>query len=170
MKTIMLILVACITATAQEVIVIKKDGSKLAGKVTATSASTIFLPGQSIKLSDIASVDLQEQGSLANDLTELLTKAGIPVTVLSQTTEGIVRQEIKPAVITETDAIEVKLDKFAVQRKTGKLLQVGGAILASIGALVSEDAAPVVVAVGGATAVIGLAVDIDAGRHLRLKK
>jgi len=175
MKRLILIVLffAALGVRAQEVIIVKKDGSKVAGRVSATSATTIFLPGQNIKLTDIASVDLQESGTLADDLTTYLTKAAIPVTVLSQSKEGIVRQEIKPAAPpTDIESIDLRLEKFAVQRKTGKLMQIVGALALGVAAsqVIDEPQTNKILSfVSSGAVVAGIAIDIDASRHLRKK-
>lgn len=198
---IIVLLVAIVTGLAyecagQEVIIVKKDGSKLSGKVVATSATSLFIKGASVILTDIASVDIQETGKSADDLNAYLSKANISVTSMQFSKTDYVQSTIaSPVAVKEYNEIDLRLEKFALQRRNGKLLQVAGVFVmgASVGvqALYNQQyqddyaawitkptgkaptqklVSPLVSFVGLGLGAVGFVIDIDAGRHIRLKR
>jgi len=80
MKNVLLILI-CLTQVnvlAQNVRLVLNDSTVVEGRVTATSATSIFLPGRQVKHSEIAMVQVIGDGAEDEEFRQYLDSKGLP--------------------------------------------------------------------------------------------
>lgn len=181
---------------AQEVLITKKNGDRIEQRVQGTSPTQIYFAGGSVSLADIDNVYIKTEGKVADNFASYLTKNNITITRVEPK-----KVEIKKPIVT-ADVVEEKvldldqsIEKFRVQRQTGKAMQligvlvIGGAsaLQASFNKQYQDDykaylngkikkepqpelVSPYISMGGVAISAVGFIIDIDAGRHLKRKR
>lgn len=170
---ILVLTIICTATYAQNAEITKKDGQKTEVSIIATSSVAVSIPNGTIPLSDISSVNILEAGQMADRLALYFSKAGIPATIKGQSNEAI-----KLAILaTQPEEATIKelsssIEKFRVQRQTGKAMQMLGVIAVGASILIKDNVdLQKGLAIGGcALSTIGFVIDLDAGKHLKIKR
>jgi len=173
MATFIIAFMAVSQCHAQQVTITKKDGSVIDSRIIATSTTSLFYPNGNVLISELQSVDIKETGSSADVLSALLIKNKVPVTIQG-TTNQTIEQQILKATPKQADLTMVvnSIEKFRTQRQTGKALEMLGMIAVGASILITDDAdlQKGLVIGGAALSTVGFIIDLDAGKHLRLRK
>lgn len=160
-------------ANAQTTVIFHlKDSTTQQAEIVANSKDVVYIPGGSIKITDIIRVEL------SNDkYKNYFTKNNIPVSInasISPTSPILV----PPTDITKNDLDQLYdgLERFRFQRTTGKVLQLVGVLLVAGGAIYAtvDDPNDELVAGlslgGGIVSTVGFVVDLSASKHLKFKR
>lgn len=161
-------------------------------QVKAFSTTTLFTDVGNIKLADIQRANFRGEDSNAGVIPRLL-EAGVGVTIDGQPFEeaklkapGLSPGHGPQNVLASSPGLD--FEKFRKQRDAGKALQLLGAAALTYSLVASWvnaertkeaqennevpdliDLSPAIPAIGGAFLTIGILIDVDAGKHLRLR-
>ncbi len=185
-----------INCIGQDVHIVKRDGSRITTRISATSDQAIFTNSGSIKYTDIDSAYFNIIREEDAKLISNLKTAGVNYSVQSFTDaakrELMTENSLKNKIINTPDNIQYRLDKFRVQSATGYGVQILGAMVIA-GAIAlqssynkkydddyttwlkkptgnpptSKTVSPAIPAAGGALMVIGFGINVDALKHLK---
>lgn len=179
-------LLLCVQSFAQKAFVKYRAGNSEEIQIKATSDSRLYVQGGSIHFQDLDSIAFESEKPGDAKLYENLLKAGVRVT-----TSGIPKYTESPVVVAQRVPLAGYQDdpfaKFEKQRATGKVLQLIGAAALSTSVFLmakyrNDDIeaakklnldyepkkAPTALVIGGAAMfVIGISIDIEAGKHLK---
>ena len=174
MKNVILIVLIIISINSYSQIKINitlKDSTKLESTVSGISESALYLKSGTFQYSQMHKVVIAN-----NSDTESIIKKLIAANVIVQTDGGQLLSPVKQiyaSVFSPSESIIINgLDKFRVQRNTGKALQLIGAGLAASTLIIQTNKKSVSVALpiaGAALSMVGFIVDMDASRHLNFK-
>lgn len=195
MAGVILSFMAVIQCQAQEVIITKKNGERIEKRVQGTSPSDIYFAGGSVALTDIDNVYIKTEGKVADNFASYLTKNNIAITRVEPKKVEVKKPVVATEMVQNTVLnLDQSIEKFRAQRQTGKGLQLIGILATSASiamqsiytkkyqddyadyllkpvgkAPVQKVVNPLIPVVGGGLAVIGFAIDFDAGNHLKRK-
>lgn len=182
MKKLPLICLVFLTAwnasRAQDAIIVKRDGSNLTVHIGARSATHVFIPNGSIKLSEISSITLQERVPADDRWYKTLESAGIELhfdRFDMPASQPITQEQLKQKILQQQpdEDLDARIQKFQVQSTTGKALQLVGIVAVGISGAMLAQSKPDLGAIqglaigGSALSAIGFIVDMNALQHLR---
>lgn len=176
MKYLLIILViVSFSSSAQQCIILKKDGSSLDTFVQATSDSQLFTKDGNFNYSDIHYIDFGQEGVVSESTVKKLVTSGVSVFVNGEKFDGDITSPIvlKPRKNKDLtlEGTVTSIEKFRQQRNLGKGLQLAGLLATIIYTAQAGDVSefkPGLYYASACAISIGFIIDIDAGRHLRL--
>lgn len=149
---------------AQEIMIFKKDGSTISGKVVATSSTSIFLPNQTIFVKDVDKVNILSFGPDSDSFSLYLSKVGLLKESVNQIPLNTQGSDFTLKEIT------IAIEAFREERQLGKGMQMLG-IIATAGSVIIGGKEGQAFAIGGGlVSTIGFVIDLGAGRHLKKKR
>ncbi len=196
-STILLFVFMCtstVLGAQQQAQITLRDGTVKQVEIKATSTTTLFTDAGNIEFADIKQAAFTEAGKTARVISKLHA-AGVPTLVGGQPWQQATLQAPQltttgsesPGITTATSP-GLDFEKFRKQRDAGKGLQLVGAAALSYSLFASWvnvertkeakenneepdliDLSPAIPAIGGAFLTIGILIDVDAGKHLRMR-
>lgn len=187
---IIAMLIFAVCCYGQEVVITKKDSTQLATKITAHSQTTLYFSNGSIKMAELAAIDFKVNNAKDEKLYETLKAAGIAVTFTGKTYTP--PKAVSPIIVQQTatgpvTTIAIDFEKFRQERQQAKVTQLAG--LLAIGTSIilqsvynqqykddlkndptnaeQKYVSPILPGAGLAVFTLGIALDINAGRHLK---
>ena len=175
-----LFLVLTIKLFGQEVIITKKDGSLIKGKVVGTSSNSIFTNNGTVLHNEVSKVGIISSGPASDSFAAYLSKAGIIMEDANQLSEsGEIKGDVNQMILNQQGSdftikeLNVAIEAFRVERQIGKGMQILGLLAGTAGSLLLAEGGKGVqeiVIAGGVISTVGFVIDFGAGRHLKRKK
>lgn len=166
---------------SQEILIIKKDSKRIATKVSGVGSSSIGTRAGTFYYNEMDSVFLKEKKDEDKNLHKRLADAKVKLVFrnFELPTEPVKpvpskEEQFKNEVLVTSSDIETRLEKFRVQRTTGKALELIAFAAGATASILATDKKPDYDTVKsvwvGAAAIgtIGFIIDLEAG--FRLKK
>lgn len=171
------LLLSSLVTSGQVVRLKMKDLTERQEKIKSVTPKYLFISGNQILLNDIEEIFFTKFEDAQEEFKKHFMNAGIRVSY-----DGVDRIENSPLVQSNNSdyekSLEIRLQDlenrvqdFRVTRALGKGLQIGGILLASFGATLTNENGEVsnLLIVGTATSLTGWVIDIGAGGKLKKK-
>lgn len=167
---------------AQDVLIEKKDGTRIYSHISATSKTDIYTRDDgTISFKQMSSITFPEKTEQGAKLYNNLEAAGVIVSFGSVSGGEVIQEsKLKAEILavnqttTTNSDIDARIEKFRVQSLTGKSMQLIGMGLSIASIFVSQNGDVDLasgMAIGGAVVYTsGFFIDLDALRHLRKKR
>lgn len=166
-----LLLTIPVFSYAQNVVVLKKDGTQQSVSVSAFSSAQLFTKTGNVNYSDLDAVDFtSDEPSYAN-LQTSLAAAGVKILIAGNEKPMNVPSQllVSKSPTGANDQVTIDLEKFKQQRNIGKGFEILG-ILATNALLVAsmegEKVESWMFGAAGGVTLMGFVIDISASKHL----
>lgn len=161
-------LTATITVKSQNVTLVLKDKNRLSTRITATSNGSVFTPNKTFNYSEIDSALFELKDQKWQGTYDRFESNGIKISFSGyESIQTITKKELDLKSVSDA---YIMMDKFEHQRTTGKAFQLLGMVAIGLSSLIKNpDVAKTTFIGGAAISSVGLIIDIDASRHLRMR-